>query len=129
LVVAPRAGARLAEPRAGCAANRKSSSSAAERSFGSGAFDPAASAAARSLGDERTGDLPETTPATGDRPAMGAGGGAAGAASSSAFLFLFAARRGDARTGVKVVLFFSFSSPRFPSSRFSSFASNAVGVA
>jgi hypothetical protein len=62
---------------------------------------------------------------------MGAGGGAAGAASSSAFLFLFAARRGDARTGVKVVLFFSFSfsSPRFPSSRFSSFASNAVGVA
>jgi hypothetical protein len=65
---------------------------------------------------------------------MGAGGGAAGAASSSAFLFLFAARRGDARTGVgaggaTVVLFFSFSSPRFPSSRFSSFASGAVGVA
>ena len=147
MVAAPRAGARLAEPRAERAANRKSSSSAAraaERSLGSGAFDPAASAAARSLGDERTGDLPETaaTTVTGERPAMGAEEGAAGAsskASSAALLFVFAAlfRRGDARPflgvgvgagGATVVLSFSSPSPRFPSSP-DSFASGAVGVA
>lgn len=147
MVAAPRAGARLAEPRAERAANRKSSSSAAraaERSLGSGAFDPAASAAARSLGDERTGNFPEPTATTitGERPAMGAEEGAAGAsskASSAAFVFVFAAlfRRGDARTflgvgvgagGATVVLSFSSPSPRFPSSP-DSFASGTVGVA